>query len=77
MTAARIACVSRCLFFQYSSHGSFRCRESLARVVSIVHCEGSSVGRSSSQRTGIETGAPGQARVEYAAMDVLVRLFLR
>ena len=44
-----------------------------AGTVSTVKLRGSSAGVSSSQVSGTETGAPGRARVEYAATAVLPR----
>ena len=56
------------------AHGSFRCRPTRVGAVFTVNAAGSSLGVSSVHDSGIETGAPGRARVEKAATDVFVRL---
>jgi len=45
--------------------------------VRMVKGAGSREVRNSAQVSGTLTGARGRARVEYAAIEVLVRLFLR
>src|SRR5688500_6965053 len=75
---ARSRCdVNCCRHFQYSFHGSLlsRARRS-GNVASVKPC-GFSDARSSSHVTGTLTGAPTRARVEYAAIDVFVRLLRR
>ena len=58
---------------QYSRHGSTRIR--LRRFGTVVNVHRSGGVSRSSQSIGIDTLAPGLARGENAAIEVLVRLF--
>ncbi len=48
-----------------------RARSTRSRTAAIVNAAGSSSGTTSSQRSGVETGAPGCGRTEYAEAIVL------
>jgi hypothetical protein len=69
--------VSFCRAFQYPNQGSPLSFASRFGTVSTVKLAGFSEVRSSSHVIGVLTGAPARARVEYAAIDVFVRLFLK
>jgi hypothetical protein len=67
----------RCFVDQYSFQGSARNRPGRNGTVAIVNCAGDGTRASSVHATGTDTGASGLARVEYAAIDVVVRLLRR
>jgi len=62
---------------QYFAQGSTFMLRSRFSAVRIVHRSGERAARSSCHAIGIDTVAPVRARVENAATEVLVRLFLR
>jgi len=69
--------VSFCRAFPYPFQGSAFSFASRFGTVSTVKFPGFNDVRSSSHVIGVLTGAPARARVEYAAIDVFVRLFLK
>src|SRR5581483_830104 len=64
----------RCRLRQYSFHGSDRNRARRSGTVRIVNRSGVRERDNSVHVSGTEIGASGFARVEYAAIDVFVRL---
>ena len=65
--------VSRCFAAIVAAHGSSFRAATRAGTVAAVKLRGSRSGVSSSHASGTATGAPGRARVEYAAIAVLPR----
>src|SRR5207244_5400010 len=64
------ASLNRCRVVSTPSNTS-PCWATRCWTTSIVNCAGSSPGFTSSQRSGVETGAPGRGRTEYAEAIVL------
>ena len=73
----RIADRNDCRNLESSSHGSACSERSRADTFSIVKWSALTFTESSSQARGVETGAPGRARVEYAATAVAPRALRR